>query len=495
MHIHAVMCPEAVPPSRRPVTALLALLATLSCGSPGRPAAPSSGASSQCNSRAARSPGELSLLAWEATGRAEVRRLLGLGVVAVRYERAGCRTSLEPLADCVGGVKYRYTPYYAEDVAIVASPEQALAQLPLGAESLRKELGQRGAVRIDTVLAGQYALAPGQRVDGWDRPECERATHYVRSVYVGGLARTSGARQLLESAPSPFGMGGKGGSADDKLRWRSDGSPKACGEAEEQGGENAGCDAPLRLELVEIPPQAKVALQRAPAPTAALPQPPPPTCPSGMALIPGGAFMMGGESGLADEKPVHSVQVDPFCMDVTEVTVDAYTQCVAGGQCSVPGRDEHCNYGKADKGRHPINCVTWREASDYCTWQNKRLPTEEQWEYAARGGPEGRLYPWGSAAPGATELCWSGFERLEGTCEVGSLSAGPFGLRDMAGNVWEWTDTSYCDSYAESRKCIEARVVRGGCWSNDNAALVRASIRYWKAPSSWYDILGFRCVE
>ena len=215
-----------------------------------------------------------------------------------------------------------------------------------------------------------------------------------------------------------------------------------------------------------------------------------------MASIPGGTFMMGSESGEADEKPVHSVRVDRFCMDMTEVTVQAYTECVRAGQCTATANaDPKCNYGRAGRGNHPINCVTWKQASDCCAWQKKKLPTEEQWEYAARGGPEGRLYPWGNAAPDGAELCSSESKSVDGTCEVGSCPAGAFGLRGMAGNVWEWTDTKYCDSYAESKKCCDARVNRGSSWYQSYGTLMRASRRDWNVPSNWFAGGGFRCAR
>jgi sulfatase modifying factor 1 len=480
MAITVVMGHRAVRSSHRFAAALVVFGATLSCGAPGRPSSPPSGAWSPCSAAAHRDPRELSLLAWDPSQRAEVRRLLGLGVVAVRYEQAaGCTVTLEVLPDCVGGARYGYAPYYAKDLVLVTSPEEAVMKLPLGVESLRRDLADGNAVRIDTVLAGQYALAPAQRVDGWDRPECERATHYVRSIDVGGLARASGERERLESAPSVFAMGGKAGRDSDGLRWRTDGSPAACQEAEAQGGEKAGCSAPLRLELVAIPPRGKA-----------------PICSPGMAAIPGGTFSMGSELGDTNEKPVHSVRLDGFCMDVTEVTVDAYTQCVHAGRCTVPVKiDASCNYGEPGKDTHPINCVTWHQASDYCTWQKKKLPTEEQWEYAARGGPEGRLYPWGNAVPDGTELCSSRSASVDGTCEVGSYPAGAFGLRDMAGNVWEWTDTKYCDSYAESKQCSDARVNRGSSWSDSNAPLRLASRRDWNTPSNLSPDSGFRCAR
>jgi sulfatase modifying factor 1 len=176
-----------------------------------------------------------------------------------------------------------------------------------------------------------------------------------------------------------------------------------------------------------------------------------------MASLAGGRFTMG-ERGDA-------VTVQPFCLDVTEVTVASYAACVLAGGCSahgtwtsyssttgIPWSSEGCNYCVTGRGNHPMNCVDWNQAGDYCKAQGKRLPTEEEWEWAARGGTEGRTYPWGKAAPAsASQLCWG-----DGTCPVGSFPKGdaPGGIHDLAGNVSEWT-FQYAQAYS---------IARGGGW-------------------------------
>lgn len=200
-----------------------------------------------------------------------------------------------------------------------------------------------------------------------------------------------------------------------------------------------------------------------------------------MVEIPLGDFDMGSADGDADEKPVRRVHVNAFSMDVTEVTAGAYQACVKADGCLAADTRESCNYGRAERSSHPINCVSWLDAGAYCAWAGKRLPTEEEWEYAARGA-EGRRYPWGSDAPGA-QLCWDRGDR--GTCAVGSFPAGVFGLRDMAGNVWEWTSSRWSSD----------RVMRGGSWSSSDPAWVRGSYRSRARPSVRFLHVGFRCAR
>jgi formylglycine-generating enzyme required for sulfatase activity len=230
--------------------------------------------------------------------------------------------------------------------------------------------------------------------------------------------------------------------------------------------------------------------KRPPAPQPA-PQPAAPALPP-MVSIPGGTFQMGADD-IDAAKPVHSVTVAAFSMDRNEVTVAAYRGCTS---CSAPDTGEYCNWGKGGRDNHPINCVDWNQATAYCSSVGKRLPTEEEWEYAARG-TDGRQYPWGNTEP-STQLCWSrnGEGKPNSTCSVGSYPAGrsPFGLNDMAGNVWEWTSSPYC-SYSNPGCTNSDRVLRGGCWGVGLPARVRASIRLDFAPTDRYSIVGFRCLR
>jgi formylglycine-generating enzyme required for sulfatase activity len=210
--------------------------------------------------------------------------------------------------------------------------------------------------------------------------------------------------------------------------------------------------------------------------------------PQGMVRIPGATVTLGSDrTGASVESSAREVRVDGFEIDVTEVTVDAYHGCVREGACteplSYPGFPR-CTANRPDHGKHPITCVGQHEARAYCAWAGKRLPTDDEWEYAARGA-DGRTYPWGNAAPSA-QLCWRRSPE-DATCPVGSHPAGdsPFGVKDMAGNAAEWAASS-----DESHGSI-----RGVGGTGDDAALLRSSVRH-QAPKSYRPVgVGFRCAR
>ena len=235
------------------------------------------------------------------------------------------------------------------------------------------------------------------------------------------------------------------------------------------------------------------------APSSTPPSSPPPVT-EGMVSIPAGTFAMGSPDGVgvSDERPQHPVHVAAFEMDRNEVTVAAYDACVRAGGCTPAAGDDvsrFCNEGHADRANHPINCVDWNQAEAFCRWAGKRLPTEEEWEYAARG-TEGREWPWGAAPPSVGQLCWNRWKTLQGTCAVGSFAASdsPLGLRDMAGNVWEWTSSGYSTDYTHPPD-LAPRVNRGGCWYDTNPSYLRSAHRDRNANNEGSDYLGFRCAR
>jgi len=224
--------------------------------------------------------------------------------------------------------------------------------------------------------------------------------------------------------------------------------------------------------------------------------------------IPGGSFNMGSEDGDSDEMPVHIVMVPTFEMGKTQVTVDQYRACVEAGACTAPSTSEWCNWGQSDRGKHPINCVDWNQAQAFATWAGGRLPSEAEWEYAARSGGGDCKYPWGdedATCERAVMNDGSGYGcGRDSTWPVCSKLKGntTHGLCDMAGNVWEWVQDWYHDSYngaptdglAWESPTGSDRVIRGGSW-HGFAWFVRAAIRFNYSPGNRYGYLGFRVAR
>ena len=216
------------------------------------------------------------------------------------------------------------------------------------------------------------------------------------------------------------------------------------------------------------------------------PPPAPPkegsSCRPGMALVEGGTLEGG-------DKPRANVR--SFCMDVTEVTVGAYEGCVKRGPCDrdkLVGSDAQCNYGRAGRSDHPINCVSWEQADRFCRLAGGRLPTVEEWLWAAQGGRKRLERPWGDA-PAKDQLCWFSTSPKSGTCPVGKFRSGrtPQGIDDLYGGVWEWATP-------KMRKGV-ANVNRGGCWSSTSEAdISREGAGNFTPDFERNDVVGFRCV-
>jgi formylglycine-generating enzyme required for sulfatase activity len=192
--------------------------------------------------------------------------------------------------------------------------------------------------------------------------------------------------------------------------------------------------------------------------------------------------------------PVHAVTIGAFEIDVTEVTVGQYSACVDAGICR-PARQNNdgCNWGLRGREDHPINCVGFEQAQLYCGFVGKRLPLEQEWEYAARGN-DFRKFPWGNHDPERRHVCALSVRR--GTCRVGRfpMDVSPFGVRDLGGNVMEWTESLLCDYRAE--ECEPGhRVRRGGSFSSYGLRSLRTARRVASAESSWSPHAGFRCAR
>ena len=222
-----------------------------------------------------------------------------------------------------------------------------------------------------------------------------------------------------------------------------------------------------------------------------------------MMYVPAGEFTMGSKEGNDDEKPVHLVYLDTYWIDQTEVTNGQYEKCVMESVCTQPGSvnsDTRVSYfGNNEFMDYPVMKVVWDQANTYCQWAGGRLPTEAEWEKAARGTDQ-RTYPWGNSV----DSNLANYDvNIGDTTKVGSYPAGasPYGVLDMAGNVWEWvSDWSANDYYKSSPNqnptgpaSGENRMARGGSW-NDSASVIRSDYRYRYNPSDSASYLGFRCV-
>ena len=263
-----------------------------------------------------------------------------------------------------------------------------------------------------------------------------------------------------------------------------------------------------------------------------------PSCPEGMVLAPAGQFFMGSDDHSSAEKPAHKVVLSAFCIDRREVTVAAYKACSDRGACrrlatetaiddlSAKQKrlfDALCNVNDESRAEHPANCVDWDHAKAFCEARGARLPTEAEWEYAARG-PEQRMYAWGEAAPDAKLLNGCGVECVKWlkskgeaplkplhaaddgwptTSPAGAFPAGAsrIGAEDLQGNVWEWVADFYA-LYNQGDETDPAgpesgrdRVIRGGAWDSTSAEWLRATYRSPRLPSTRSHVIGFRCAR
>lgn len=425
----------------------------------------------------------------------------------------------------------------AEEMQRQAEAERRAAELQAAQEAERRRVAELEtrrleAIRLAEAEAQRRTEAEAQRQgEAQEAAQRQAAAHEVQRR-AGGKA---GAREMdqaaaqdvtvvagrrIEQAERPAGSGGLG------LSLRRLGA----------GGIGA-----LGLVLVVIvgwhiitsgpthTPRSAIDLAHPSAPDLdAAPDLRPPPVPDGMIEIPAGRFRMGSDendkAASPNEKPPHEEVFDhPFYLDRTEVTVEAYAECVKAKRCAPQGTVSFsvfdktgCNYGQPGREKHPMNCVEWSQASAYCEWKGKRLPKENEWEYAARGD-ERRTYPWGPQEPAPNRLNACGRECAawakkhgrpsrsmyrasdgsETTAQVGSYPDGatPEGLLDMAGNVREWTSTNYCDYSGKRCTGSGLRVTRGGSWLDDLPSSVRAADRFWSSPDSRSDYLGFRCAR
>lgn len=272
---------------------------------------------------------------------------------------------------------------------------------------------------------------------------------------------------------------------------------------------------PPTIAPTSIPPTLRPSLTLSPTPTAS------PTLGVGtvitspvdgaeMVYVPAGDFLMGSDvkqdvSALPDEKPQHTVELNAFWIDRKEVTNAAYAMCVKAEKCHPPFNEYSATrsvyYTDTLFADFPVIFVSWYDARDYCTWAGRRLPTEAEWEKAARG-TQGQIFPWGETSSAVSSLL--NFDKRQGdTTVVGNyvFGASPYGALDMAGNVWEWVaDTYRFDYYLKAPTANppgpevgSLKVYRGGAW-DEVIWSVRAAARGYNNPRTGYPDVGFRCA-
>jgi len=223
--------------------------------------------------------------------------------------------------------------------------------------------------------------------------------------------------------------------------------------------------------------------------------------PDSMVLIPAGKYVIGNKKGLAEQKPEHSVTVKAFYIDIHEVTNAQYQVFLDSTGYALPMYWGDTLYNKPYQ---PVVGVSWYDAVEYCQWAGKRLPTEAEWEIAARGGLTGEDYPFkGKIDEDKVNYIFDKFEKPKGVLKAGSYPPNGYGLYDMAGNVYEWcsdwySKTAYKDSsdYVNPQGPVkgEAKVMRGGSW-NYIADFQQVAMRNRAKPELKANYIGFRCVK
>jgi len=230
----------------------------------------------------------------------------------------------------------------------------------------------------------------------------------------------------------------------------------------------------------------------------------------GMVSIPGGEFQRGRSyewkdykvayypSANQDDTPVRSIYVDPFYLDKTEVTNLQYAAFLKATRHRAPF---HWRKGAPSEGKdqHPVVNVSWDDATAFCAWQQKRLPTEAEWERAARGLAEGTMYPWGDRPPTVEDAHYGS----QDTAPVCRTKRNEFGLCDMIGNVWEWTSDRYGRTYYAEAPARNPqgpaegiyRVLRGGSWFDQPPLFLTTAYRSWSRPTERSSTIGIRCAK
>jgi formylglycine-generating enzyme required for sulfatase activity len=400
------------------------------------------------------------------------------------------------------------------DFAVVTPDERASARWERSCSAQEERCGGR-ALGVDFIVAGALS-------------QLGRASRVVVRVYGAHDARLLGVR--AESALDLEGVTSQVWRAAVGAAWLIDPTQESQEDSlsrklDALRGEREG--EALVAELARLEAAADALLMRkasrvAPAPIEPAPVAPAPVAPAPVAAeiewvaVPGGSFLMGASDGNSDEQPVRQVRVRPFLLSKTEVTVGQYRRCLEARVCTAPAEGGYrgaCNWGRAGREAHPVNCVDWAQARTFARWVGADLPTEAEWEYAARlgeGAGEGEGAGGGARTQEAlAEVSWHRRNSGRATQPVGARLPDSLGLFDLRGNVWEWTLDEYKSRYRGAPRhghvpvggvprcggrCPNSgvrRVSRGGSWNSEPLSL-SLTFRDSSYPTYQSSTLGFR---
>jgi formylglycine-generating enzyme required for sulfatase activity len=425
------------------------------------------------------------IVEWRSSDRAELEAASRRGLVAVRYDGR----DMELLPTCVVAGRYTYGPLTPKsDKITIHDANELYAQVPVGAAKVEGALTRSGQLNVDMTVVGRFEASAMGDVTG----DCTRATHVVLALTVGAFDFYAGA-----SADAGGGADARAGGARLGMAVRlshetlsHDGDPAACAKASPADATPPyGCGAVMRVDLVPLGAAASTGVP--PAPILPAPPPPRPAAPiayGAMAHVPAARVRLGATDLGSAALHVQELDMQPFDIDVTEVTNGAYALCVDAGQCSPPKQwPQTWSTDRKESPQLPL-VGAFDDALAFCAWARKRLPTEEEWEYAARG-TDFRKYPWGQEDLPASDYCRieTAFHELR-MCPVGASprDRSPFGVLDMGGSVREWVQTA--DGPA-------AYGLRGGEWQGRATTRAPEDSRAARREAGGGRHAGFRCAR
>lgn len=358
--------------------------------------------------------------------------------------------------------------------------------------SFRPPALRSAALGAAMLIAVLFVAALGRNVAAQNEPV---------QVFLPAVARNVGAPGSVPNTPTPTATGEPAATPTGTVE------PTATSTTGSTATPTAtATDEPAATSTGTVEPTATSTTEPTSTPTATL-EPPPPV---ETVVIPAGSFQMGCDAThdtcLPDEEPLHTVTLDAYSIDKYEVSNAHYYVCMSAGVCTAPASINSLTrapyFGPQEYATYPVIYVSWHQASTYCEWLGKRLPSEAEWEKAARGDGDTRIYPWGDATP----TC--GTANFEPSCvgdtaAVGSYATGasPYSAMDMSGNVSEWVNDWYDEDYYATSPADnptgpasgELRVLRGGGW-HFFEDFVRVANRFKDNPGNTELATGFRCA-